>query len=484
MSENVTQRSEQPGAPPENTGPQNFQENTDRFAGEISRYLENGLSQTLPGDLRPRYEELFRHHFDRFQETPINSKCKFTLVLPAYREERVVKRTLESLDRQIGVNPDEFEVIVVNNYPEGQKPHLNDYDDAGQKIDEHEDRTTEIAQEFAAHSTFRVLVLEHGFPKEIAGVGMASKLGMDLALKRQRKNPQILGYYGADNVFGESWVKGVLDGFCVADVDGVRGVAKWCTPDNKVEDEFGLHVLTPEELARISELHRKLCQYNTRLRRIESARRKDAGKNHTQLDGLPTLTAGIYAKIGGMTPDRCGEDWGLAQDVADNGHIYWNEKMRTIALGRIEEPRVEGGSYTGSLWTVFRACRYGEGNLLDEDGNLLVENPEKTRTMNRLEGLLKKTCTGQGGAEADAQLLEFFRPEELAQIQDLLRRFLSWQTSTAISLRDRARGHNQGDWEKLRTSLPQELTEEIAARWEARFPKIKLVEAEEKLVPR
>jgi len=481
MTDTVSQLSERSGSP-ETSGPQNFLENTSRFAGEVDRYLESGLSQTLPDDFRPAYEELFRQDFDRLQETPINSKCKFTLVLPAYREERVVKRTLESLERQTGVSPEEFEVILVNNYPEGQKPRLNDYDEAGRKIGEHEDRTTEIAQEFAAQASIRVLIVEHGFPKDIAGVGIASKLGMDLALKRQQANPQILGYYGADNVFGEAWVKGVLDGFCVADVDAVRGVAKWCTPDNKIEDEFGLHVLSPEEIARISSLHRQLCQYNTRLRGIENSRRQDIGKSRQQLDGLPTLTAGMYAKIGGMNPEPCGEDWGLAQDVADNGHIYWNEHMRTTALGRIERPRVEGGSYTGSLWTVFRAHRYGEGNLLDEDGNLLVEDPDKTRTMNRLESLMKKACAGQGDADADAQLLEFFQPEELAQIKEMLRRFFSWQRSTAISLRDRARGHNQGDWEKLRYSLPEELTEKIAARWEARFPKIKIADAEAKLI--
>jgi hypothetical protein len=155
--------------------------------------------------------------------------------------------------------------------------------------------------------------------------------------------------------------------------------------------------------------------------------------------------------------------------------------MRTIALGRIDRPRVDGGSYTESLWTMYRACRYGEGGLLDDEGNLLVEDPEKQRTMYRIEGLLRKSCAGGGSEETEAQLLEFFRAEELAQIRELLSRYVAWQKNAGISLRDRRRGHNQGDWEKLRSTLPAELAATIAARWEARFPKIKLAEAEAKL---
>jgi hypothetical protein len=480
MIEDVTKVGAQSGRPAEKEGPQNFQENIGRYAGEISRYLENGLSQTLPDDFQLKYEELFRQHFNRLRETPINPKCKLTLVLPAYREERVIGQTLESLEHQTGVSHEDFEVLVVDNYPEGQKPHLNDYDQAGHKVGEHEDRTTEIVQEFAAHSKCRVLVVEQGFPKDVAGVGIASKLGMDLALKRQQNNPRVIGYYGADNVFGELWVKGVLDGFCVADTDGVRGIAKWGKPDNKVEDEFGLHVLAPEDLARISELQRQQLEYIMRMGRILNTQREGAGKSQKQLAGLPALTAGMYAKIGGMNRKSGGEDWALAQDVADQGHIYWNESMRTTALTRIEEPR-SGRSVTAGLWTMFRAYRYGEGDLLDEDKNLLVEDPERAFTMNRLEDLLKKTCVGLGDDRTDGQLLEFFQPEELAQIKEVLSQFLRWQRSTAISLRDRTHGQNQSDWEKLRDNLPEELTARFSARWETRFPRIKLAEAEAKL---
>jgi hypothetical protein len=481
MPENVAGAAEEAGRPVVIVERRNFEENTSRHAGEIAGYLESGLCRTFAEEFRPRYRDLFLGYFNRLQGTPIHPQCNLTLVLPAYREERVIRRTLESLERQTGIALEELEIIVVDNYPEGRKPRLNHYDDAGRKVGEHEDRTSEIARELAAHSKLRVMVVEQAFPPAVAGVGAASKLGMDLAVARQRHNPRVIGYYGADNVFSETWVRGVLDGFSVADVDAVRGVAKWSTPENTVEDEFGLHVLTDAEIARIWVLHRQRCEYNTRLRAIEDAVRNGARETRRQLDGLPTLTAGMYAKIGGMNPERVGEDWGLAQDVADQGHIYWNQNMRTIALGRIDRPRVDGGSYTESLWTMYRACRYGEGGLLDDEGNLLVEDPEKQRTMYRIEGLLRKSCAGGGSEETEAQLLEFFRAEELAQIRELLSRYVAWQKNAGISLRDRRRGHNQGDWEKLRSTLPAELAATIAARWEARFPKIKLAEAEAKL---
>lgn len=460
--ENARKTGEQLKRPDEQEPLRNFKENTERCAEEIGGYLETGLLQSLPENFRPKYEELLDRHFDQLQETPTSPKCRFTLVLPAYREERVVRQTLESLARQTDVSPEDFEVILVNNYPEGQKPRLNDYDETGRKIGDHEDRTTEIAREFAATSKLRVMVVEQAFPKEVAGVGVASKLGMDLALKRQQESPGIIGYYGTDTVFDERWVKGVLDGFSADSVDGVRGVAKVGQLDNKVEDERGLHVLTPAELAEILELQGQKFEYNMRLRRIENDRRAGAGESTDQLAGLPTLTAGMYAKIGGMKPKTSGEDWGLAQDVADQGHIRWNENMRTTTLARIEQPRVEGGSMTEGLWTMFRAYNYGEGNLLDQDKNLLVEDPARTLMKNQFKDLLQKTLVGLGDEETDRQLLEFFQPDELAQIKGLL-------------------AQSQGDWEKFMKNLPPELVAKTEARLDSRFPKIKIAEAEEKL---
>ena len=198
----------------------NYNENIERFEPDIDNYLETEITQNLPEDYKEKYAEILNNHFSELDKNPISPNCKFTLVLPAFGEEKVILKTLESLQQQEGVLPDNFEVIVVNNYQEGKKPHVNDYDGAGKKIGEHEDKTTELVKEFAKNAKLKVQVVEQAFPEQIKGVGIASKLGMDSALKRQEKSPQIIGYYGADTIFDKNWVKGVLDGFQEKKVDG------------------------------------------------------------------------------------------------------------------------------------------------------------------------------------------------------------------------------------------------------------------------
>lgn len=367
----------------------NYKDNIERYREEIPEYLKEGFLETLPEDYKEEYKKIFDEHLEELNKNPINPECKLSLVLPAYKEEKFILSALKSLENQKNISPNDFEVIVVDNYEKGKEPLINDYDQKGKKIGEHKDRTYEIVKQFSQESKIKVLVVKQEFPKEIKGVGIATKLGMDLALKRQENNPQIISYYGSDTIFDENWVKETIDSFQNKDVDGVRGSVRGVYLGNQVEDENGLHTLDKEEINKILNLERERHLYNGKLNQLKHKLNKGENKNSSKKEiyGLSTLTAGMYAKIKGMKPLSSGEDFRLAQDVSDNkGRIFFNERAKTQAIARIEKPRVEkGGSYTNDLWKIYKALKYKEGDILDKDGHLMVEDPDKILEIDRLK---------------------------------------------------------------------------------------------------
>lgn len=373
---------------------ENYQENTERHAAEIKQYVENQAVVGVPEFYREEYEEIMREHFNQLQKYPIEKNCKLSLVLPAYREERVIVETLESLENQAGIDPDEFEVLVVANYPKNKKPSINEYDEKGVRVGEHPDRTKELVEEFNKKSKIKILVIEQDFPefytnekgqrKKFAGVGIATKLGMDIAVMRQRSNPQIVGYYGADTIFNPNWVEECLNGYNAEGVDAVRGKQEGTKIDNRVEDENGLHILTEEEINRVTNFEGRRYRYYHKLKNAINKEAVAKGRDvKKQAYGVATQTAGMYAHIGGMNIKTGGEDIANAQTISEDGKIFDNNRMLATAVGRIEEPRTEGGSYTRGLWNMYRAFKYGEENRdefsIDSNGDLLVYDPENYR---------------------------------------------------------------------------------------------------------
>jgi len=412
----------------------NYQENTKRYAPEIEQYVENKAAKGVPEFYQAEYKEVIQEHFRQLQEYPIEKNCKLSLVLPAYREERVIIETLESLENQAGVDPDEFEVLVVANYPKNKKPTINEYDEKGLKTGEHLDRTKEMVEEYNKKSKIKILVVEQDFPEfytnekgqqeKLAGVGIATKLGMDIALMRQQGNPQVIGYYGADTIFNQNWVKECLSGYAAEDVDAVRGKQEGTKIDNRVEDEHGLHILTKENLGKITEFEGRRYRYYHKLKSIINKEAVANGKDiKKQAHGVATQTAGMYAHIGGMNIKTGGEDIANAQTISESGKITDNNKMLATAVGRIEKPRTVGGSYTRGLWDMYRAFQYGEENgdgfSLDNNGNLLVYDPEdyrnKENAMNEIQKSLEDFYT-QGLLED--KLKELFSSEEIAILQE------------------------------------------------------------------
>jgi glycosyltransferase involved in cell wall biosynthesis len=399
------------------------------------------------------------------------------LVLPAYREEKVILETLQSLENQTGIDPAEFEVLVVANYPTSEKPSINEYDESGTKIGKHPDRTKEIADRFSQKTRIKILVIEQDFPnyqpnktgeqEKFAGVGIATKLGLDLALIRQRNNPQIIGYYGADTLFDPNWVKECLKGFQEVGADAVRGRQQRTKIDSRIEDENGLHILPENQIINIRDLEERRYRYYHRLKIALNSEAVTLGKDSAkEAHGVATQTAGMYAHIGGMNIATGGEDIKNAQTVSEAGKIIQNNKMLAGAIGRIEKPRTVGGSYTQGLWSMYRAFQYGEGNLLDAEKNLLVDDPnnycDKERALLEIQRSLNKFYEQD---EIDSMLEKFFDEDEIAIIK-----------KTKIE--------NKDNYQQFFRSITEELGESFWKKFNEAYPskRIEIKEAEEKLL--
>lgn len=274
-----------------------------------------------------------------------------------------------------------------------------------------------IEQDFPEHYTN-----EKGEQKKFAGVGIASKLGMDLALMRQKNNPQVIGYYGADSVFDPNWIKDCLDTYKKDKVDSVRGRQKENKHYNKVEDENGLHTLEEDVIEKIWTFEKRRYKYLHQLKIAINNEAVANGKDKKkEAHGAATQTAGMYAHIGGMNIEAGGEDIKNAQTISEAGRIVDSDegKMCAVAVGRIENPRTEGGSYTQGLWTMYRAFQYGEGNLLDKEGNLLVDDPEDFRDREiALNNSLKSIEKFYHEGKIDETIERYFSSEEIVVLQE------------------------------------------------------------------
>ncbi len=412
-------------------GEVSYRENTKRYASEVEPYIENHVLDKVPELYRAEYGVILQKQFETLEKNPIDENCRLSLVLPAYREEKVIIETLESLEKQTGIEPSEFEVIVVVNYPTGERPNINDYDENGARLGEHPDRTMQLVDEFSKRSKIKILKIEQDFlrihinkkgeKENLAGVGIASKLGMDIALMRQRNNPQIIGYYGADTIFDAHWVKECFDGYAMGDVDAIRGRQERARIDNRVEDENGLHILTEEELARIIDFETRRYKYYHKLKIAINDKAVIEGRDiKKEAHGVATQTAGMYAHIGGMNVKTGGEDIANAQTISESGRIMGNNKMLAAAIGRIEIPRTEGGSYTRGLWNMYRAFQYGEGNLIDDEGGLLVDTPDDYRARETAISEIQKSLNEFHRVGAiDGTIERYFTPDEISVMQEV-----------------------------------------------------------------
>jgi hypothetical protein len=381
------------------------------------------------------------------------------------------------------VHPEEFEVLVVVNYPEGKEPILNNYNEKGEVLGQHKDRTAEVVKKFIKedHVNIKVHVIRQDFPESISGVGIAAKLGMDLSLMRQRKDPWIIGYYGADTEFNENWIRDALKSFDKKDVDAVRGNTEESNDIERnmiVEHEKGIDKLSKREVKEILKLEYERYKYSKKLSELHAELHKEISDKDEKKEtrGVAAVTTGIYALIKGIKaylPEEekkvtSGEEIRLAQDITEvGGRIYDNdpERMRTRTRTRIEKPRAKGGSYGEGLWTMYRAACHGRGDILNEKGQLMVEAPEKILEENKLRKELKDVFEKKKNFKEAEKLREVMNEENL----EIIKKKIDETKNKEMSFRE---------WGK---TVPISIINNTREELSKRYPKTEIHKAEKEL---
>ena len=212
------------------------------------------------------------------------------VIIPAYAESEHIGYTLDSLSQCEVDSFDDIMVVVVVNNETDAPPHI---------IDNNQQTLSNLNKR---NDPFFVAVIDASLegmsiPKKHAGVGMARKIGMDLAL--EFANPETLLYcLDADSLVSPTYFSEVQSHFILN--DSVAAVVGFSHIKNK----------TPN-------LEKAIRQYELFLRNT-AMKLKDAGSpfGYVAMGSTIICRAHAYISIGGMPRRKATEDFYFLQEFA------------------------------------------------------------------------------------------------------------------------------------------------------------------------
>lgn len=259
---------------------------------------------------------------------------RVSVTVPAKNEENLIGRCLLALAAQVGVRPQEYEVLLV--------------------LDGCTDATEERAREVAArHPDLRL----HFLRGPGIGVGFARRTGMEAACSRLHaagRPDGLVASTDADSVVAPDWISSQIR-LAERGAEAIGGrILLECGGSSLPEAALGWYERQAE----------------ARFRRVLSLARGDLSE-HWQFSGASlSLRAGTYRRIGGLPSTRDLEDEGLERALEDAGvGIY-----RSLAV------RV-----TTSARTAGRASRGLAHDLAAHVGNGASPGPERPGTPHPVE---------------------------------------------------------------------------------------------------
>ena len=325
-----------------------------------------------------------------------NHKFQNIVIIPAYAELEYIGQTLDSLSQcKVASFHDIMVVVVVN----------NEMDANSQIIDDNKQTLSILTKR---KDPFYVAIIDassegRSIPKKHAGVGMARKIGMDLALAFA--NPETLLYcLDADSLVSPTYFSEVQSHFKLN--DSVAAVVGFSHIKNKNPD-----------------LEKAIRQYELFLRNT-AMKLKDAGSpfGYVAMGSTIICRAHAYASIGGMPRRKATEDFYFLQEFAKFRGVTEIEAILVYPSSR-ESERV----YLG---TGFRMSQAKKGEDL---GELAYPNEA-------FEILKEWLSIAMGGYTIDVNQIMFSVQKVCPTLQDFLR------------------NENIEDiWDSLRESSPTEI---------------------------
>ncbi|MBC8256112.1 MAG: glycosyltransferase family 2 protein [Candidatus Marinimicrobia bacterium] len=224
-------------------------------------------------------------------EPLINRTFKQTIVIPAYEELEFLPKTLESINKN---KPELLEqslvVVVVNNATH-----------APQSVKENNQLTLQNLNENIYQFTLAVIDAASSgleLPLKHAGVGLARKIGIDLALPHLTSPYSLIFCTDADTKVGTDYLSKVLQYFESLDVQAAV---------------VGFH----HQRSNNSVLDATIRQYEKFL--LSTAQKmKDAGSpyGYVAMGSTIVCTAEVYCAVGGMPRKKATEDFYFLQELS------------------------------------------------------------------------------------------------------------------------------------------------------------------------
>jgi hypothetical protein len=336
----------------------------------LSEYLsQKKYLDSIPSWFKDDYDKILNDNLNKLEW---KLKCKNIVMIPAYREEIIILNILKSLYEQKGISKDDYEIIVLVNYPDGQKPMINDYDEQWKLVwVAHFDRTKEVVDAFnKTHKDINISVLEQSFPKTVnlseedsklvydnkitvsdndsrvwflAWIGMARKLLMDIVSIKNPNSNMIM--FDSDMELGKNSLKDIISNFdesrdwcCV--VEYINKIYNDVLFDNKK------HNLNDDQVNDLSKKYKLFSTYGKLLKKyryfVNGVDNLDNLANSI-LSWSFILSSNIYLKSNASNILTTTEDTRLLYEVKnklnhDLKRIVDNEILK---FNRVEELRID-----------------------------------------------------------------------------------------------------------------------------------------------
>lgn len=258
--------------------------------------------------------EFYRKRFaysDQYQiKEEVSPKLKLSIVIPCYDEDPFP--TLESLGDNT-FDESKAEVILVFNHSENAALPVKEKH--GKQVEEW--HGTHLKNGVPVFS-----VAAFDLPKKHAGVGLARKIGMDLALQRfaDARHDGLIVCLDADCKVSENY----LAALGAAEKTQAKGLS--------ISFEHQLENISEEEVLK------RIVDYEIWLRYYIQALRF-AGYPHAfhTIGSSMAVRASVYAKVGGMNRRKAGEDFYFLHKLIPQGHFYDLTETCVFPSSRISE---------------------------------------------------------------------------------------------------------------------------------------------------
>ncbi len=240
-----------------------------------------------------RYRQRFQYHTDTALPTVGTGQLRLVLVIPCYDEHP--EYVLESLSLNAIEKPESVLVLLVFNHAKGASADL---------VQKHVKQADKYRKEVLKNGVALRSIKAFDLPPKQAGVGMARKRGMDLALAlfAQKGHDGLIVCLDADCKVSENYLESLLR----AERHPVNGLSI-AFEHPEVHTAQNNAILKYEVFLRYYVQAWKFCGF--------------AHAHHTIGSGM-ACRASAYAKIGGMNKRKAGEDFYFLHKLMPQGSFY------------------------------------------------------------------------------------------------------------------------------------------------------------------